>query len=139
MILNCKRPVLIVEGAGDIRAVPRLIRETLHKHSIFDLNPAPRPKSNVEIKKLMRAGEFERYVEYGHATTVIPFCLLSIAKTSVPLIFARDLLLVSGRCASRRRSGSFSFGPNSRVCFSTASTRSRLASGNIGGCQIALP
>jgi hypothetical protein len=52
MILNCKRPVLIVEGAGDIRAVPRLISETLHKHSIFDLNPAPRPKSNVEIRKL---------------------------------------------------------------------------------------
>jgi len=65
MIFNCKKPVLIVEGAGDKRAVPRLIRETLHQHSIFDLNPAPRPKSNVEIKKLMRAGELERYVEFA--------------------------------------------------------------------------
>src|SRR5436190_264633 len=65
MISSCKRPVLIVEGAGDIKAVPRLIRETLYQHSIYDLNPAPRPKSNVEIKKLMRAGELERYVEYA--------------------------------------------------------------------------
>jgi hypothetical protein len=39
--------------------------DTLHQHSIFDLNPAPRPNSNIEIKKLVRAGEFERYVEYG--------------------------------------------------------------------------
>jgi hypothetical protein len=65
MIIDCKKPVLIVEGAGDVRAVPRLIRDTLYQHSIYDLNPAPRPKSNVDIRKLMRVGELERYVEYG--------------------------------------------------------------------------
>ena len=65
MIVECKRPVLIVEGAGDIKAVPRLIRETLYFNGIYDINPAPRPKSNVEVRKLMRAGELERYIEYG--------------------------------------------------------------------------
>ena len=65
MISTCRRPVLIVEGAGDVKAVPRLIREVLFHHKIFDLNPVPRPKSNVEIRKLMRAGELERYVEYA--------------------------------------------------------------------------
>src|SRR5260370_32508314 len=65
MIFSCQRPVLIVEGAGDVKAVPRLIREVLFHNAIFDLNPAPRPKSNGEIKRLMRAGELERYVEYA--------------------------------------------------------------------------
>jgi hypothetical protein len=89
MIFNCKKPVLIVEGAGDIRAVPRLIRETLHQHCIFDLSPAPRPKSNVEIRKLARPGEFERYVEYGarddgdsvlFALDCEDFCPLEVCK-----------------------------------------------------------
>ena len=65
MIVDCKKPILIVEGAGDVKAVPRLIRNTLHFNGIYDINPAPRPKSNLEIRKLLRAGELERYVEYG--------------------------------------------------------------------------
>lgn len=65
MIWECKRPTLIVEGAGDAKAVPRLIRETLYLNSIYDVNPIPRPISNVEIKRLIRPGELERYIEYA--------------------------------------------------------------------------
>ncbi len=65
MIVECRRPILIVEGAGDVKAVPRLIRETLHRQNIFDLNVGPRPKRNVELKKLRRPGELERFIEYG--------------------------------------------------------------------------
>jgi hypothetical protein len=50
VILECRRPVLIVEGPGDVAAVPRLIRETLHRREIFDLRVAPRPKRNVDLK-----------------------------------------------------------------------------------------
>lgn len=65
MIVECKRPVLIVEGDGDVAAVPRLIRETLHLHGIYNVGAAPRPKKNVELQKLRRAGELERFVEYA--------------------------------------------------------------------------
>ncbi len=65
MIVECKRPVLIVEGDGDAAAVPRLIRETLRLHDIYDVGAAPRPKKNVELQKLRRAGELERFVQYA--------------------------------------------------------------------------
>jgi hypothetical protein len=65
MISECKRPTLIVEGAGDTRAIPRLIRETLHSHLIYDINPVPRAIHNVEIRRLIRSGELERYIEYA--------------------------------------------------------------------------
>lgn len=54
-----------MEGAGDASAVPRLIRETYAKNGIYDVNPAPKPKMNTEIRKLNRAGELERYVRYA--------------------------------------------------------------------------
>src|SRR4051794_40980753 len=76
MISECKHPVLIVEGAGDIKAVPRLTRETLHLNSIFDINPASRTISNVEIRKLMRSGELERYTRYAISSNVSDSVLL---------------------------------------------------------------
>ncbi len=60
-----RRPVLIVEGQGDTEAVPRLLRDFCHAHGIYDFNPQPRPLRNVEIRKLARAGELERYVDYA--------------------------------------------------------------------------
>jgi hypothetical protein len=65
LIIKCKRPVLIVEGNGDVAAVPRLIRETLHRRQIYDVSAAPRPKKNVELRRLRRIGELERFVEYA--------------------------------------------------------------------------
>jgi hypothetical protein len=65
MIFACKKPVLIVEGQGDVSAVPRLIRETLAQSQIYDITPAPRPKSHVDVVRLKRTGELERYVEYA--------------------------------------------------------------------------
>ena len=65
MIIECRRPVLIVEGIGDVAAVPRLARQTLYDHEIYDFNIAPRPKKNVELRRLKRTGELERFVQYG--------------------------------------------------------------------------
>jgi hypothetical protein len=65
VITSCKKPVLIVEGLGDKSAVPRLIREVCALNEIYDFNPAPRPKQNVELRKLRRTGELERYVTYA--------------------------------------------------------------------------
>jgi hypothetical protein len=42
--VECRRPVLIVEGDGDVAAVPRLIRSVLNYHEVYDLSAAPRPK-----------------------------------------------------------------------------------------------
>lgn len=65
MIIDCKHPVLIVEGLGDKAAVPRLIRDTYGLNQIYDVNPTPRPKLNVDVRKLRRQGELERYVSYA--------------------------------------------------------------------------
>ena len=62
MIVACERPVLIIEGPGDKAAIPLLIRKVLEDRNIFSLNPAPRPKQNVQLKKLRRQGELERYL-----------------------------------------------------------------------------
>jgi hypothetical protein len=61
---QCKKPILIVEGQGDVSAIPVLVRSVLHANGIYDVQLAPRPKTNVEVRKLSRAGEIERYVEY---------------------------------------------------------------------------
>jgi hypothetical protein len=98
MIWECKRPTLIVEGAGDTKAVPRLIRETLYLNSIYDNNPIPTSISNVEIRRLMRAGELERYIEYavrnvGDSVLLIldceDFCPLEVCRNFCSRIEAR--------------------------------------------------
>jgi Domain of unknown function (DUF4276) len=97
MIETCKKPILSVEGAGDVKAVPRLIREVLHFNGLFDINPAPRPKSNVEVRKLMRTGELERYVGYGirdDGDSVLlvldcdDFCPIKVCKDFIARIIA---------------------------------------------------
>jgi hypothetical protein len=62
----CRNPVLIVEGPGDEAAVPLMARLILHNNNIFDVVMSPRLKKNVEIRKLIRPGEFERYVDFCH-------------------------------------------------------------------------
>lgn len=58
-------PALILEGPGDEAAVPRFLRDYCARLGIYDFNPLPRPLKNVEIRKLLRAGELERYIQYG--------------------------------------------------------------------------
>lgn len=86
--LPSKSPVLIVEGPGDVDAIPLLIRRVLYEWEIFDVQTSPHPKTNVEIKKLRRTGELERYVEYAAregdgvliALDCEDFCPVDIAK-----------------------------------------------------------
>jgi Domain of unknown function (DUF4276) len=61
---TCRNPILIVEGAGDVAAIPLLIRKVLYEHGIFHVQTAPRPKTNVEIGKLRQPGQLERYIEF---------------------------------------------------------------------------
>jgi hypothetical protein len=65
MPYQAKRPVLILEGAGDREAVPLLIRRICHENAIYDFNPAPHPKLGVEVPSLERVGELERYLRYA--------------------------------------------------------------------------
>jgi Domain of unknown function (DUF4276) len=95
MIVACKKPVLIVEGQGDISAVPRLMRETLAQHAIYDIAPAPRPKSHVDVLKLKRAGELERYVEYAARddgdSVLLALDCEDVCPAEVSLDFARRI------------------------------------------------
>lgn len=65
MISACRKPVLILEGAGDKDAVPELIRKLAHQHGIFDLSIVPHPIIHQNIPKLRAGEELERFVQYG--------------------------------------------------------------------------
>jgi hypothetical protein len=53
--------VLVVEGFGDVEAVPRLVRDVAALHDLHDFIPAPNPKKVKHVAILRR--EFERWVE----------------------------------------------------------------------------
>lgn len=63
--MTYRRPALILEGQGDKLAIPRFLREYCIFRGVHDFQPLPRPQQNAEIRKLLRAGEFERFVQYA--------------------------------------------------------------------------
>ena len=60
-----RKPVLLVEGDGDVQAVPSLIRKLAVAAGFYDLNPCPSPIKCGEIPKLRKAGQLERFVQYA--------------------------------------------------------------------------
>lgn len=58
-------PVLIVEGDGDQKAVPELLRKLMYDLNIYHMQPAPRPIKAGDIKKLQRPGVLEKFIEYA--------------------------------------------------------------------------
>lgn len=65
MILDCRKPVLILEGPGDKIAVPKLVRDLAYEHEVFDLVIVPHPIMHQNIPRLRTSGELERFVQYG--------------------------------------------------------------------------
>lgn len=65
MILDCRKPVLILEGRGDKIAVPELVRNLAYAHKVFDLAIVPHPIMRQNIPKLRKSGQLERFVQYG--------------------------------------------------------------------------
>ena len=65
MIIDCRNPVLILEGAGDKGAVPELIRNLAYEHQIFELAIVPNPIIRLNIPKLRTNGQLERFIQYG--------------------------------------------------------------------------
>ncbi len=55
------RPVLILEGKGDIASVPFLLREM----SEYQCFPVPRPMIKQSVKRLSAEGELERFARYA--------------------------------------------------------------------------
>ncbi len=65
MIARVWRPVLLVEGDGDQKAVPELIRRVAANNNLSHIVPAGRPIKAGDIKKLSREGMLERFVAYA--------------------------------------------------------------------------
>lgn len=86
----CRAPILILEGPGDVAAVPLLIRRILHEAHIFDLKIMPRPKTNVEAKKLIRSGELERYMDYCNREAGDSIILAIDSDKQCPVSLAKD-------------------------------------------------
>jgi hypothetical protein len=60
-----RRPVILVEGDGDVQAVPSLIRKLAEASGMHDLIPCPSPIKCGEIPNLRREGQLERFVQYA--------------------------------------------------------------------------
>ncbi len=60
-----RKPVLLVEGDGDARAVPFLVRKIAEASGLYDLIPCPSPIKCGEIPKLRKDGQLERFVQYA--------------------------------------------------------------------------
>lgn len=60
------KPILVVEGDGDLAAVPLLIRRWMSEYGLGG-SPASRPLRAGDVKKLLRPGEIEKFAEYGCA------------------------------------------------------------------------
>ena len=65
MISDCRNPFLILEGLGDKRAVPELVRKLAYAHEIFDLSIIPHPIMRQNIPKLRTVDELEKFITYG--------------------------------------------------------------------------
>src|SRR3546814_6050163 len=92
---ECHRPVLMVEGLGDKNAVPLLIRRVLESHQIYDVDVSPNTRQKVDVPKLQREGELERYIRYSETDDCD--CTLAIldCDDGCPMEVARDF---SRRC-----------------------------------------
>lgn len=60
-----RNPVILVEGDGDLKAVPFLIRRLADASGFYDLTPCPNPIKCGEIPKLRKEGQLERFVQYA--------------------------------------------------------------------------
>lgn len=58
-----QRFTLIVEGSGDVYAMPSFWRGLLHFFERYDFVISPQPIRAGEIKRLRKAGELERFTE----------------------------------------------------------------------------
>lgn len=65
MSYSACRPVLLVEGDGDLEAVPFLVRRIVPETERPDCMPASRPIKCGDVRKLRRVGELEKFVEYA--------------------------------------------------------------------------
>lgn len=65
MIVACRRPVLIVEGPGDVAAVPLLLRSIAYAHGVYDFTCCPNPIKGQNLPKLSVSGALEKFTSYA--------------------------------------------------------------------------
>ena len=83
--------MLLVEGEGDQRAVPELVRQVCHLNGLMDFYPASKPLKSRDIGSLERPGQLERFIQYaamrpeGDSVLLVvdcdDHCAYEIAKT----------------------------------------------------------
>lgn len=86
----CRNPILILEGLGDVGAVPLLIRRVMEENDIYDLRIAPRPKTNVEIARLRQPGQIERYLDFCNRDVGDSILIALDCDDGCPVETARD-------------------------------------------------
>lgn len=64
-LLQVCQPVLLVEGDGDVSAIPALIRRVVSSCGLHNIVPCSNPIKCGEIPKLRRDGELEKFARYA--------------------------------------------------------------------------
>lgn len=94
-----RKIVPIVEGDGEVRAVPTLLHKVMHHHQRYDLQVAP-PKNAHGKGALTRPGGIERFLELAYREPGCVGVLVMLdADDDCPLELARRL---SSRAAQAR-------------------------------------
>lgn len=60
---SCITTILLVEGPGDVAAIPSLIGRLFGLGPYVGISIARKPKKGLKVENLVRAGEWERYLE----------------------------------------------------------------------------
>lgn len=109
----------IVEGDGDITAVPNLIRHTAASHGLFQIQIVGRPLRAGNIANLMRAGEYERFVRIASKRDNDVILLLCDADDRCPVDLINEMHsrseIISGEV--QKRIGICFFKPEFEVLF----------------------
>ncbi len=92
MVTPRRKVILLVEGHGDITAVPRLLHNILEELEIYHVYTDRRPIKVGEIARLQKNGELEKFIRYGCLKDGDLILLVIDCDDDCPVDVARDFL-----------------------------------------------
>lgn len=92
MTMHRLKIILLVEGHGDIIAVPRLLHNIMKCLKIYDVDTDRRPMKVGEIAKLQSDGVLEKFIRYACMKDGDLILLIVDCDDDCPVDVARDFL-----------------------------------------------
>ena len=84
--------LLLVEGEGDVKAVPILVRRILEAKGICNVSLLSEPLRVGNIRKLARSGELERFLRYASSRRPSAVLIVQDCDDECPAVVSRDYI-----------------------------------------------